>query len=59
MTCIIAYRVHRGPVEMVLDDHGENVQEFIDLDDAQAFVDGNRLFRTGQCLVQIIDLDEL
>jgi len=59
MTCIVAYRVHRGPVELILDEYGENVQEFVDRDDARAFVDGNRLFRSGQALVQIIELDEL
>lgn len=58
MDHIIAYRIHDGRLEIVLDPEGE-ICVFPNADEAIFYADGNALFSSGQADFQIIELDQL
>ena len=63
MNCCILYRVNGGKLQFVYDPDDENdhaqISEFPDFDAAVAYVEGNKLFQSGQADYQIVELDEL
>ena len=58
MEAVIAYRVNGGPVEMVLEEAGD-VAVFGTVERATLYAESNALFRSGQGVYQILELDEL